>query len=120
MITGVSTGGRADTPTVAGSVAPPGVLSANTGRIPDISTASPTAMTYLLTLGAEYRDDAASPNGLCMHQVVPATWRVRLPGGFAVTVPNADAGSPTRLDSSGGLVTCRGRLGTVTGRAFFG
>jgi hypothetical protein len=77
-------------------------------------------MVYLWSLTAGYRDDPASPNGLCTHRVIPAAWRVRLPGGSVVTVPNADSGSALRLDSPGGLVTCRGRLGALGKAAFFG
>ena len=64
---------------------------------------------------SEYRDGPASvDSGLCEPLwVVPATWRVVLPGGSALTVPNADPANRARLVSSGGFVTCRGRLGVV-------
>jgi hypothetical protein len=70
---------------------------------------------------AEYRDDATSPNGLCAQHVIPPDWRVQLPGGSIIVIPNADRGSPFRLlGSSGGLVTCRGRLSSVSNATFAG
>ncbi len=120
-ITGVSMAGRPVTSTLTAQAAPPEVLSPDTARLRDGAGAPADSMVYYWALVAEYRDDAASPNGLCTtHQVIPAAWRVRLPGGFLVTVPNADIRSPSRLDSSGGLVTCRGRLGIAGGPAFVG
>ncbi|MGO8955935.1 MAG: hypothetical protein ACLQFR_00965 [Streptosporangiaceae bacterium] len=119
-ITGISAGGQADTRTVAASAASPGVLSPDTAPVRELAGAPPTSMVYVWSLIAEYRDDAASPNGLCARPVVPAAWRVRLPGGFVVTVPNAEAGNPSGQVASGGLVTCRGRLGSLDGPEFFG
>ena len=66
-------------------------------------------------MAAEYRDDGAAPNGLCIsHQVEPATWRVRPASGPAITVGNADRGEPgTPLTADRGLLTCLGRIGTA-------
>ena len=118
QITGVNAAGQAVTSTAAASVATPGVLSPHTARIRDGAAAPPASMVYSWSLVAEYRDDPASPGGLCTHRVILAAWRVRLPGGFVVTVPNADSGSP--FGDLAGLVTCRGRLGASGTTAFFG
>jgi hypothetical protein len=75
-------------------------------------------MVYLWSLIAEYRD-AATPSGLCNQHVVLAAWRVRLPGGAVVKVPNADPGTPVRLEASGAFVTCRGRF-SASQPVFFG
>jgi hypothetical protein len=70
-------------------------------------------LTWLLT--APYRDGPTSPNGLCIaNYVIPARWRVRLPDGSVLMVPNADREGFARLSSSGGLVTCRGSLGAIS------
>ncbi len=120
-VTGVTSSGQAVTSTVSAPVSPPGVLSPATARVRDTALPPLKSMLYVWSLIAEYRDDPASPNGLCTtHWVIPAAWRVRLPAGSAVLVPNADAGNPGRLDPSGGLVTCRGRLAALGGPAFFG
>jgi hypothetical protein len=117
-ITGVNAAGQAVTSTVTASVAAPGVLSPHAARVVDGAGAPPASMIYGWSLIAEYRDDPASPDGLCTHRVIPAAWRIRLPGGFVVTVTNTDSGSPFRGLS--GLLTCRGRLGASGTAAFFG
>ncbi|MDR2983834.1 MAG: hypothetical protein LBV34_03240 [Nocardiopsaceae bacterium] len=70
-------------------------------------------MVGVIGLQAEYRDGPANvDSGLCTPLwVIPAMWRVRLPDGHTVTAPNADPGSSFKLAPSGGLVTCRGKLG---------
>ena len=117
-ITGVDAAGRAVTNTATAFFAAPGVLSPDTARVRDGAGAPPASMVYSWSLVAEYRDDPASPGGLCTDRVIPVAWRVSLPGGFTVTVPNADSGSP--FGGSAGLVTCRGRLGALGTAAFFG
>jgi hypothetical protein len=113
QITGVTATGRPATNTVTAAIAAPGVLAPYTPPVPDLAPVPPGVLAWFLQ--AAYRDDATSPNGLCTaHYVIPARWRVRLPDGSVVTVPNADHGSPARLSSSGGLVTCRGRLGAMS------
>jgi hypothetical protein len=64
-------------------------------------------------LQAEYRDGPSNvDNGLCTPLwVSPATWRVNLPDGQAITASNSDPTNSFKLASSGGLVTCRGKLG---------
>ena len=98
------------------------MLGPDTPPIRDLTAVTPGSLVYAWPLLAEYRDDPASPNVLCAaHYVIPARWRVRLPGGSVVMVPNADTGSPFRLLApSGGLVTCRGRLGAVSQATFAG
>lgn len=121
-VTGVGPAGRPVTNTVTGSITGPGVLSPDAARSIDGAGSPPADLVYAWTLSAEYRDDPVAPNGLCTaYWVIPATWRVRLPGGSYLTVPNADRGSPGRaLTPSGGLVTCRGRLGSTGPVEFFG
>ena len=64
-----------------------------------------------ISVWAEYRDDPASPNGMCTaHQLEPATWRLRLASGAALTVPNADPAGFGSLTADHGLLTCRGQL----------
>jgi hypothetical protein len=59
----------------------------------------------------EYRDDAATANGLCEPLwVVPATWRVVLPGGQSLSAANAAPANPVKLVPSGGFVTCGGEF----------
>ncbi len=66
----------------------------------------------MMTVSAEYRDDPSSPDGLCTaHQVIPATWRILLPSGAEITVPNADPHAAGHAFGPGGaLLTCRGEL----------
>jgi PASTA domain-containing protein len=117
-ITGMDASGQAVTNTATGSVAPPGVLSPDTPRVRDGAWPQPASLVYLWSLIAEYRD-AATPSGLCTQHVVPAAWRVRLPNGAVVMVPNADAQTPTPLEASGAFVTCRGQFGAASQLEFF-
>jgi hypothetical protein len=119
QITGVNANGRPATNTVTATIAAPGVLTPDTPAVHDLAPVPPGVLAWLLQ--AAYRDDGTSPNGLCAaHYVIPARWRVRLPDGSVVLVPNADSGSQLRLVSShAGLVTCRGRLG-AKGQATLG
>jgi hypothetical protein len=118
-ITGVDASGHAVTNTATGSVAPPGVLSPDTPRVRDGAWPPAASLVYLWSLIAEYRD-AATPSGLCTQHVVPAAWRVRLPGGAVVMVPNADPGAQVGFDPSKGFITCRGRFSAVSQPVFFG
>jgi len=118
-ITGVDASGKAVTGTATGAVAPPGVLSPDTPRVREEAGPSPASMVYLWALIAEYRD-AATPSGLCTQHVVPAAWRVRLPGGAVVTVPDADPRAPVQLGPSGAFVTCQGRFSAASQPEFFG
>jgi hypothetical protein len=118
-ITGVDASGQAVTSTATGAFAPPGVLSPDTPRVGDETGPSPTSMVYLWSLIAEYRD-AATPSGLCTRHVVPAAWRVRLPNGAVVMVPDADPRTPVRLEASGAFVTCQGRFSAASQAEFFG
>jgi len=64
-------------------------------------------------LAADYRDGPASVDrGYCQPLwVIPAAWRLVLPGGATFTVPNAGPGNKNPLSPSGGLITCQGKLG---------
>jgi hypothetical protein len=67
----------------------------------------------VIGLQAQYRDGPATvDNGLCVPLwVIPAIWRVTPPDGHSIRTPNADPSNSFKLAPSGGLVTCRGRLG---------
>jgi hypothetical protein len=113
QITGVSASGRADTSTLTAVIPSPGVLAPNMQPVRDLAPVPLGILTWLLA--ADYRDDPTSPDALCIaHYVIPAGWRVRLADGSLVKVPNADRADIAPLSSSGGLVTCRGRLGDVS------
>jgi len=121
QLTGVGAAGQPVTTTVTAAIAGAGVLGPNTAPVRDLAPPPPGSMIYAWSLMAEYRDDPTSPNGLCADHVMPVDWRVQLPSGTIVTVPNADTGSPFRLlGASGGLITCRGRLSAMNSATFAG
>jgi hypothetical protein len=98
-VTGINAARHPVTGTIAAVAAPPGILSPRAATVPKFSPPPAGELAYLWTLGAEYRDDPAGSSGLCLpFQVVPARWRVALPGGQMMTVSNA------------GFITCRGHL----------
>ena len=118
-ITGLNTRGSPDTSSVRLGIAGSDVLSPRAGTI--TRPANPAAalvgvhpgeLTGQVELIAEYRDGPPSVNhGLCAPLwVIPATWRVRIPDGI-LSVANRDPVGHDKLVPSGGLVTCRGRLG---------
>lgn len=118
LVTGLGADGRADTTTIRGSVSGVSVLTPHAGPIRwrppgTLAGTRPGELTDELDLISAYRDGPANvDNGLCTPLwVVPATWRVTFPGGHALTVANADPADQLKLAGSGGLVTCRGRLG---------
>jgi hypothetical protein len=115
-VTGLDAGGQPDTATPVDGVQASAVLTPDAGPIrwrpPGVlAGVRPGELTGLVSLISEYRDGPAGVDrGLCQPLwVVPASWRVTLPGG-TLTVPNADGANPAGLVSSGGFVTCRGRL----------
>jgi len=113
QITGVSATGRSDTNTVTVAIPSPGVLAPKMEPVRDVAPVPLGVLTWLLT--AAYRDDPTSADGLCIgHYVIPVRWRVRLPDGSIMVMPNADKEGFARLSSSGGLVTCRGNLGAIS------
>ncbi|MHB1584943.1 MAG: hypothetical protein ACYC0E_14455 [Acidimicrobiales bacterium] len=76
-------------PPVDGGAVPLGVIEAN------------------VMIMADYRD-GPQPNGLCnTMQVVPAQWRVVLPGAVTLTVANDD---PNNIGGPQQFTTCRGRM----------
>jgi hypothetical protein len=118
-LTGLNAAGEPVTTTVTADVAGPGVLSPHAAPVPAKAGPGVGELVYGWTLQAEYRDDAAASDGLCTtHWVIPATWRVVLSDGAAFTVRNADPGN-RGLSPTGGLVTCRGRLGFAAPPAYF-
>jgi hypothetical protein len=112
LVTGTGPGGRADTSTVRLRLNGVTVLSPGAGPAAVEAGSQTGELVGVLELGAEYRD-APTANGLCApHWVVPAAWRVAFADGLSRSVANADPRNPSKLVSSGGLVTCRGRLGS--------
>jgi hypothetical protein len=119
--TGLSAAGAPDTATIKAAVAGPGLLSPHAAPVPDGAPAPAGELLYGWLLMAEYRDGPASvDNGLCQPDwVIPASWRVTLPGGATVVVPNKDPGDVIGLHgAAGGLVTCRGQLDTAVQSAY--
>jgi hypothetical protein len=96
-VTGVGKTGRVDTDRLSYSVTSALILR-------------PGASAAMLQLGADYRDDVAGPNGMCVqNRVVPSRWRLGLLGG-TLTVANASVDAPYPEFSS--LITCHGELDT--------
>jgi hypothetical protein len=119
-LTGLDLAGHPVTRSISFPVTGVAVLSPGAGPVsPRVAVAgSPAAAARgafvgTLSLAAEYRDGPVSvDNGYCAPLwIVPATWRLVLPGGQALTVPNIDRTGTGKLVPSGGLVTCRGQLG---------
>jgi hypothetical protein len=120
LVTGLGADGRPDTSTRRDPVSGPAVLTPAAGPVRwrppgELAGTRPGELVGMIQLMSEYRDGPADVDrGLCEPLwVTPASWRVVVPGGSALTIPNADPASPARLVSSGGFVTCRGRLGVV-------
>jgi len=120
--TGLSAAGAPDTATIKATVVGPGLLSANAAVVPDGASAPAGERVYGWLLVAEYRDGPASvDNGYCQPDwVIPASWRVTLPGGATVVVRNRDPSDLVSVEakSGGGLVTCRGQLDTPVRPAY--
>jgi hypothetical protein len=119
--TGLSAAGAPDTATIKAAVASPGLLSPHAAPVPDGAPAPAGELLYGWLLMAEYRDGPASvDNGFCQPDwVIPASWRVTLPGGATVVVPNKDPGDVIGLQgAAGGLVACRGQLDTAVQPAY--
>jgi len=114
-VTGVNTAGTPVTATVTSTFAAPGILSPDAAPVPDGDTPPPGELVYWWLLMSEYRDGPANvDNGVCQPDwVVPASWRIILPGGATLTVANSDPDNFGRLVPGGGLVTCLGRLGVA-------
>lgn len=122
--TGLGAKGTRDTATIKAAIAGPGLLSPHAAPVPDGALPRAGELVYGWPLMAEYRDGPASvDNGICQPDwVIPASWRVTLPGGAAVVVPNKDPGDPRPLAaaSEGGLITCLGQLDTPERPAYLG
>jgi len=117
-VTGLDARGAPVTTTVRFPLVGTSVLSPSAGPITRTTGARLKGIASgeqigVLGLQAEYRDGPANvDNGLCTPLwVTPATWRVRLPDGQAIRTANEDPGNSFKLAPSGGLVTCRGKLG---------
>ncbi len=98
---------------VAGvSVLSPGVGSVTRTSQGPLDGVTPGDLVGMIVLRAEYRDGPARvDNGLCEPLwVVPASWRVTLPGSASLVAANRDRHN-RGLVRSGGFVTCRGGLG---------
>lgn len=119
--TGLSAADVPDTATIKAAVAGPGLLSPHAAVVPDGAAAPAGELVYGWLLVAEYRDGPASvDNGFCQPDwVIPASWRVTLPAGATVVVPNKDPDDVIGLHGAGGgLVTCRGQLDTPVQLAY--
>ena len=89
-LTGLAKTGRPVTATIiyrkVGRMAKAGARSASQS-----GTVLRPGLVASISVWAEYRDDPASPNGMCTaHQLEPANWRLRLASGALLTVRNAD------------------------------
>lgn len=117
QVTGLNTAGVVVTNTVGDPIPAPIVLSPNAPAPANAHSQSqpPLPLGVIeadLFFSAEYRD-GPQPNGLCdTLQVVPATWRVVLPGPIVIVTKNSD---PSNVQ--GGFTqftTCQGRMNIPT------
>jgi Protein of unknown function (DUF4232) len=113
-VTGLDAAGRPVTNTATSVFADPGVLSPHAPPVPANAAPAPGELAYGWTLAAAYRDGPAGiDHGYCQPLwVIPAAWRIVLPGGTTLVVLNADSRN-RGVAPSGGLITCQGRLGTA-------
>jgi hypothetical protein len=113
--TGLNAAGGPVTATVTSAFAGPGVLSPHAAPVPAGGSPAPGELAYGWVLEAEYRDGPETvDNGICQPDwVIPASWRVTLPAGATIVIPNADRHDLAQMTSGGGLVTCLGRLGAA-------
>jgi hypothetical protein len=115
--TGLSAAGVPVTATVTSTFTGPGVLTPDAAPVPDGRGPAPGELVYLWTLEAQFTDPF--DNGATQRDwVVPASWRITLPGGATVTVPNVDHGNPSRTPDGGGLIAYLGRLGVAMPPAY--
>ena len=114
LITGLNAAGHPVTRTAASAFTDPGVLSPHAAPVPDFTAPPSGELVYGWTLAAEYRDGPPSVDrGYCKPLwVIPAAWRVVLASGTTFLIRNADPHN-RGLASSGGLITCQGRLGSA-------
>ena len=111
-VAGVDRAGKRVTMSVGFSLParpPVPLLSAN-GSGPDSNGRFPAgeaSASLLLTAAGAHPASGAPCTG---HQVRPAAWRITV-GKGSLTAPNSSNASGPALTASGGLVTCRGRLG---------
>jgi hypothetical protein len=114
VVTGLDQRGRAVAHALSYPVAPNLVLSRRARRVPVEGVAPPWERVADLLMDASYRDDPASPDGLCRaHRIVPDSWKLSF-GGGTKRVRNAsyDPRNPTNEFAS--LVTCYGEVNTPT------
>ncbi len=106
-VAGLDERGRVDTTEIHDAVQAPLVLTPD-AQSPAAGPVPIAEVVAELVLVAHYRDDPVT-GGLCVHIVVPASWRLDLPTG-AMTVANASkpANHPAQVPR---LMTCRGVLG---------
>jgi len=113
-VTGLNAAGRAVTSTAASAFSDPGVLSPHAPPVPDFAAPPPGELVYGWMLAAGYRDGPARvDHGYCQPLwVIPAAWRIALPGGTSLVIPNTDPHN-RGMAPTGGLITCQGRLGAA-------
>ena len=114
VVTGLDQRGRAVTHALSYPVARDLVLSRRARRVPVESAAPPRERVADLMMDASYRDDPASPDGLCRaHRVVPDSWKLSF-GGGTKRVRNASYDPRNPTNEFAALVTCHGEINTAT------
>jgi hypothetical protein len=112
IVSGINRSHQVVTQTVSYPVAPDLILTARAARVTPGDFAPRGVVIGDLLMAAGYRDDPASPDGLCRaHLVIPAAWRLTLLHGES-TVADAsyDPQDPHNRYSS--LLTCYGQIDT--------
>jgi hypothetical protein len=112
-IIGIGRNGHPDTSAVTLPIGFPAILSPRAAALPAHDSWPPGEVVASIQLIAEYRDDPASPDGLCTsHQVSPAAWQITLPAA-QLRISDTFHG-PGSFLPSGAFLTCRGHLGAFS------
>jgi hypothetical protein len=114
LVTGINSGGGADTPTLTYPITNLIVLSPNALRVAVTGGPPPGEVVADLSLAADSRRDPSSSNGLCnRHGVTPSSWRLTFPTGTRTVANTASTPTPGTSGSTS-LATCRGQLNPST------
>ena len=113
ILTGLGPAGQRVTPELPYQVPAPGTLTAHGIRPTEGMQMGAGEHAAPLIVAAEFTYDPPTGNA-CARHLEPATWRLTLPSGGALTVANADPHATARaargLPANRGLLTCRGLL----------